>query len=359
MTQREGGQPPQGNTFSAQQYLDSAGASYLRGIGGVNRESLSRRMAETSRLKKFLPTPQTILSIGVGQGEELHALHALYDGNVRKIIGVDLSATALITARNRVAEYKLPVEFLQANATSLPLRNETVDGVLLSSILHEIYSYSADGKKAWNAAIQESTRVLAENGCMFIRDSAAPELEGAIKIKLRTNLSREFYDYFASGYRTFEGWEDAGEGLTSGASDFPSRETDTVRLSIGQAAELLFHLVNFQMGHNEDRMLNKNPRWKELNETYYIPGESGEPMRIEEYASEILHQGNKVLEGTPYELICVNQALSIRPRMIDLICQHFLLTLPDKSMTTDESEELVKYFINKMELVFRKIRKAN
>lgn len=327
--------------------------AYLRGINGTNLKSLVRRTKEITRLRNYISAPGVVVSVGVGEGEDLHAIHMLYGGSVREIIGIDLSQLALETARKRVIHNELPVELILGNATDLPLGEGCADSIILSSLLHEVYSYSLDGKDAWNKAIQESARVAKEDGCILIRDSAAPNLHEDIRVQLRTNLAREFYDYFTNEYRMFNGWDNLRGKFSCNLPKFPiRRDSDYVILSTGQSAELFFHLVNFQMGYSDvDKILNKSQMWKELNETYYIPRDSSspEPMCIEEYVAEVINVGNSALSNKGFELVCAEMDCSARPRMYEPLLRHFSLG--------DGNEERLKHFINKMELVFKKVRK--
>lgn len=351
----------QGGTQIVQQYLDTPGLSYLYGINGTTSESLTNRTAEIARLKKYLPLPNVIASIGVGQGEELHAINLLYSGSVRKIIGLDLSELALGEAKQRVIENDLPVDLVLGSATNLPLADESIDGIILSSVLHEIYSYTSDGREAWNKAIQEAARVLREGGCMLLRDSALPNLDGTVQIQLLTHLAREFYPYFAKEYRAFNGWEDLKGKFSSNIPSLPEVDSKgVVTLSIGQASEFLFHFVNFQLGYPNDQEFIGNQRWKELNEVYYIPKTttSQKPMSVSEYTKEVVEQAALALRDTDFKLVCVERDLSIRPRMPAPIREHFILTLPDiRELSPQANVDLTEQFCKKMELVFKKVRK--
>lgn len=349
--------------IDVQAYLDAPGLAYLNGINGTSLESLVARTSEIARLRKHLPLAERIISVGVGQGEELHAIHMLYGGVLEEIIGFDFSQLALDTARERALANNLPVNLRLGSVTDLPIDDESVDGIILSSLLHEVYSYSPDGKGAWEKAIQESTRVVKEDGCILIRDSAAPNLHGDLRVQLRTNLAREFYDFFTSEYRMFNGWDNLKGKFSCNLPKFPIRgDLDYVTLSVGQAAELFFHLVNLQMGYSdEDKMLYRSQQWKELNETYYIPRDpsSPEPMSMEEYVAEVITAGDSVLSGKGFKLVCAEMDCSVRPRMYNPLLKHFSLGSADYSVIyPSDSNKLLKHFINKMELVFKKVRKA-
>lgn len=344
-----------------QSYLNAPGLAYFNAINGETPESLATRSNEIARLKRHLKTPQVVLSVGVGQGEEIHAIHQLYSGSV-KVIGVDMSNIALQAAKNRATENRLAAEFITGDATDLPLADESVDGVILSSLMHEVYSFSPNGKVAWNKAVQNAARVLKEDGCLLLRDSEAPDLYGNIQVQLKTPLSQEFYDYFAEEFRKFNGWKDSLKAtFESRFPTFPFRNNSTnVTLSVWQAAEFLFHFVNFSLGYPNDPNFIGNRNWKELNEIYYPPKDdaSDEPMRMNEYVEEVLKQGDIALQDTEFAFIYADQDLSVRPRMRKPIEEHFFLANPDAlQISPGSSSNLVDHFINKMELVFKKVRK--
>lgn len=69
-------------------------------------------------------------------------------------------------------------------------------------------------------------------------------------------------------------------------------------------------------------------------------------------------QGNIELTDTDFELTCVEQEQTVRPRMEKPITEHFSLGLPGGDTSAETNTELVKQFINKMELVFKKVKKG-
>jgi len=347
-------------TFDISHYLDSPGLSYLNGINGSGIESLRRKTAEISRLKSHLSKPRLVASIGTGQGEELHAISVIYEGSLEKVIGVDVAPLALKVTKELEVANNLPIDLILGSASELPIKDQSIDGIVLSSILHEVYSYSPDGKTAWDKAIQESVRITSENGCIFIRDSASPELEGNIQINMKTDLAKDFYDYFGVEYRAFNGWKNFKGEWKSNVSDFPRRGgSNIMTLSVGQAAELLFHFVNFEFGYPNEQEFIGNLYWKELNEIYYIPDSTLlKPLSTQEYVKEVLAQGNQALRGTEFQLICVESGHSVRPRMSRPINEHFILAQEGVlSITSGQSSELVEHFIKKMDLVFKKVRR--
>ncbi|WP_164491814.1 class I SAM-dependent methyltransferase [Staphylospora marina] len=102
---------------------------------------------------------QTALDIGCGTGRETVFLA----GMGYRAIGVDLSPTALKLAGQRVKETGIQAEFLQADVTSLPLEDESVDFANDQGCFHAV----PDEAKAGYAS--ELYRVLKPGGEFFLR----------------------------------------------------------------------------------------------------------------------------------------------------------------------------------------------
>lgn len=350
-----------------QGYLDGAGMDYLNAINGNTPESLIGTVKKLASLKRHLGNPKSVISIGVGQGEEIHALHELYKIANPRIIGVDISCLALNAAQQRASDNKISSEFVVSNATNLPFNDGSVSGIVLSSVLHEVYSYLPNGKKAWNEAIQEATRVLAEEGCLLIKDPAATDLKGNVRMTFISDLARQFYDYFRAEYCVFNSWqpnerERIARRRESNGNDFPSvDDNQTIDVSIDQAAEIMFVMRNFWNDSGNGLTHIGDKSWKEINETYYLPsncGETGVYMSTSQYVEEVLRQGNLSLGQTPYKLVCVEQNQSQRPNTVNFLSSHFFLSLSRRRTSSEErSRRLISQTTNKMQLVFQKQRR--
>ncbi|MBI4098170.1 MAG: class I SAM-dependent methyltransferase [Candidatus Levybacteria bacterium] len=346
------------NSPDIQEYLDGPGNSgYLQRIP----EDLATRVNDLACLGKYLIDPIALLSVGAGNGEELQAFYQMYGSSVQQLIGIDISQRALDLAGSRLAGNP-HVSLILGDAVSVPLGDESVDGIVLSSLLHEVYSYSVDGKEGWNSAVREAARLLRENGCMLIRDSQAPNLTGEIQIQLRTILAQDFYEYFIKCFRSFNGWDASGGKMPipTRIKDFPpSDSSHAITLPIGQASELLLHFANFLMGYPSEYKVMGDKYWKELNEIYYIPTNTDplQPMSSDEYAVEVIAQADLMLADTKFRLVCLEQVASPRPRMRTPIMEHFYLALPGSEMSPETSAGLVNNFGNKMDIVFKKVKK--
>ncbi len=265
----------------AQEHLDLAGEVYLKQINGIDSSHLAKYIEELERMKKhFSPNP-TIVSVGIGNGIELLALMHHFQNKVNRgrVLGLDLSTAALKFAEQTMRKLGVSPELLQGSATSVPLRNESIDGYVLSAILHEIFSYVPDGENALRLAIVESLRVLKPEGRVYIKDFATTnDPDSPITLELKTDYAREFYKLFAKHYRKFESWGYDGvrdmAGNIQSTPNFPQtlNSDGTVTLSCGLASEFLMHLRNafndtLKGGLTLDEIGIRS--WKEINEQYH------------------------------------------------------------------------------------------
>jgi ubiquinone/menaquinone biosynthesis C-methylase UbiE len=332
----------------AQRYLSMMEVRY-------SADSQKKTRAKIEQLAQFLPNPQIIVSVGVGTGEEVQVAAQLFSN--AQVYGLDISRGAILSAREKLA--LSDNEWIEGSATNIPLKGNSVDGIIMSAIMHEIYSYVPDGKQAWRQAIREVATKLAENGAFLLRDFAAPDAKGVVTMRMTSNVSRRFYEYFREHYRVFASQrkEEVAafiEKRASNDNDYPpvDKETEVVQLLYARAAEVILHFHNFY--RNGIKLGNID--WKEINETYLPPHPSHNPaiaMSKQEYIETVLAEGNKALADTPYTFICVQDTSSERPEASKLLVEHFSLQLPESEMT---SEQLVNGVNKKMELVFKKVR---
>ena len=190
------------NILNIQRHLDAAGVAYLNSINGTTPESLIATMRKLSPLTRHLAYPDTVVSVGIGQGEEIEALHELFGRNGTKLIGIDLSTTAINSAIHRTQKNDIPMSPVMASATDIPLRDNSISGIVLSSILHEVYSYFPNGMVSWKKTITEAARVLSKDGILFLRDPESPDAKD-VKVEFLSDFSQDFYNYFRREFRTF------------------------------------------------------------------------------------------------------------------------------------------------------------
>lgn len=231
-----------------------------------------------------------------------------------------------------------------------------------SSLLHEIYSYVSNGRMAWKKAITEVAEKLSENGIFLLRDFSTPQ-ETYVKLTFKTDFARNFYTYFSKYYRTFEGWDSTDldkieDKRKSNTSDYPSLDsTSSTLISLPIAAEFMLHFRYFYENYMNGTTNFNDTKWKEINETYLIPHPNSTktvPMSREEYVQTVLNVANTAIKDTNYRLICIQNAVSQRLETTEFFGEHFSLRAGGDQ---NNSEELLLQVTEKMELVFRKVRK--
>lgn len=316
----------------AQQHLDKAGVAYLTGINGADSESYYTMEQKLALLARHLKNPRSILSVGIGAGEEIETLSRLFPFTT-KYIGIDLSSVALGVVKDKLKLPSNPI-LTMGNAVQLPFANDSLDGIVYSAVLHEVFSYMPWGVTAWSSAVAEGVRVLAPDGYMLIRDPAAPKCKSSVNIVFKTEFSQKFYDYFSAFYRV-------DNGSMNNLDYFPPRGKSKVKLERSQAGELLMHFRNFARDYKRGLTHFGDPEWKEIKEAYFFY-EEGISLPPEEYAQKVLRIGEK------FSLILVGQNISPRPEINQFLSEHFLFT------DHQENEDIIADCTQKMELLFQK-----
>ena len=325
-------------------------------------ESIMSAEEKINQLQKFIKKPRDIVSIGVGSGAELIALINLYKSTDIHIYGMDLSQKAINNVKLTLEERGLNASLILGSAIEKHFPNDSIDVFVESSLLHEIYSYVSEGKKAWKKAIEVISEQLAEGGIFLLRDFSSPESDKCVELTLTTDISIEFYRYFKKSYKRFEGWNKSDVDNIRDIeeiryNEYPESVGNKIILNLSKAAEFLLHFKNFYQDYTNNTATLNDPKWKEINETYYIPNPYKQdfvPMPITEYVDAVLKTANDCLLDTPYKLICVQKETSQRIKTAEFLKNHFCL----KAINTQTSEqELFNETTAKMELVFKKIRK--
>ncbi len=128
---------------------------------------LSMRNKDASRLRAdWIPHARgEVLEVGIGSGLNLR----YYSPEVRHVYGVDPSVELQRLALGRVANGRIPVEFLSQSAEArLPLSNASVDTVVVTWTLCSIPNAPQ--------ALQEMRRVLKREGrLIFLEHGRSPD----------------------------------------------------------------------------------------------------------------------------------------------------------------------------------------
>ena len=316
-----------------------------------------------SKLTSLIKNPKNLLSVGVDGGEEIRAAISLFGINGTDVYGLDLDPKTLQLAKERLNRYGLNANLVLGSAIKLPFTNNSVDVILASAVMHEVYSYASNGKEAWKRAFVEASRVLSEGGLLLVRDFSATPSDKNVELRFKSGFSKRFYEYFRSNYRQFKGWEiqtvDMLDKRSYGETDYPNvdQKTDSIKLAVSKISELVMHFRNFKADYNKGMIKLDDPMWKEINEVYLPPNPNKlgiVTMPKDEYAYEVLHIANASLSNSMYKIECVANYLLPRPITTKALEEDFELYVTDSKKT---SEELLSEVTNKMELIFKKVRK--
>jgi len=111
---------------------------------------------EVIRYYKLFERSKTVCDLGCGNGRHTLPLIEVCD----HIIGIDISYNLLKIAKNKLNSSKFsPVN---ADATSLPLRDACIDNIITIAMIHHIPSLSMRRK-----CVSECRRVLKNNGLLI------------------------------------------------------------------------------------------------------------------------------------------------------------------------------------------------
>lgn len=134
-----------------------------------------------------------VLDVGCGEGR--HSLSAAFLG-AGAVVGLDLSARDLATARQRAQEFSegqgplAPLTFLKGSALDLPFEDHSFDGVICSEVLEHIFPYQA--------VLKEIVRVVKPGGWVALSVPRAwPE-------KICWALSNAYHEAEGGHIRIFE-----------------------------------------------------------------------------------------------------------------------------------------------------------
>ena len=133
--------------------------------------------------------PIKIADIGCCDGVLCRTLRKYLPSNT-KIYGLDLSAEMLDSAKSLDRENGISSIYSVGNAFELPYKNDKMDAILLSSVMHEIYSYANTefnqpeySQKSIECFLKEAYESLNSGGVLIIKDPATAQENRFEKVK--------------------------------------------------------------------------------------------------------------------------------------------------------------------------------
>jgi SAM-dependent methyltransferase len=108
---------------------------YARRFERGGRRRMDRReQSAVQRIFTGLPAVQVVLDVPCGAGR----FAATLGQGGRRVIGIDVAAEVLVHAREQAGRAGIQAEFMQGDATQLPLGNAAVDCAFSNRLLHHI-----------------------------------------------------------------------------------------------------------------------------------------------------------------------------------------------------------------------------
>ncbi len=229
-----------------------------------------------------LQNPQ-ILSIGSGTGVLENAIANIVPGSTVYALDASLPMLEAIHPHHETPEIEKMgvVEPIQAEAEHIPLKDESLDAVILSSLIHEVASYKHDFVfgEDMKPFFTEIFRVLKKGGRIIIRDFMQPD-DPKQEMVLRVGEAkedemdpREFLERFANEFKgdDLEDLKAQIEGLKNSGNWVPGAK---LRVTADKVFELAAH-YSWSKSFNE-----------EVKEKYgYYP--------IDQYVSFIQNSGSE------------------------------------------------------------------
>ncbi|MED4338999.1 class I SAM-dependent methyltransferase [Bacillus licheniformis] len=197
-------------------------AAYLSDMNGA--EDYKKKIADYA-------VGERMLDIGAGGGVMLDLLTDQHPE--AEVIGIDLSVNVIEELQKRKVREHKPWHVKQADALDLPeyFEQESVDTIVFSSILHELFSYIPYEGKKFNhlviaQALKSSFDILKPGGRIIIRDGIMTEnKEETRRIRFKDPdgmdfLKRYVHDFKGRKVQMLEAEKDAAVLFVNDAMEF-------------------------------------------------------------------------------------------------------------------------------------------
>lgn len=159
---------------------ESAYAEYFRGMD----KSMAQKVAFVTA---YLPARGTVADMGSGSGKGSYDLARLFPD--LRIIGVDVNPVAVGHAQKN---YILPnLEFRVGDIALDIFPEETLDGIVNSSVLHHVTSFNDFQIQKIYRLFDHQVRALKDGGVLTVRDFVAPSAIKDILLELPRNDGKE------------------------------------------------------------------------------------------------------------------------------------------------------------------------
>ncbi len=149
----------------------------------------------------------TVVDKGCGTGRLLQAIAHRFPAT--HLVGVDLSEEFL----RQCAVLHRGADWIQADVAQAQLPPNSASMVLFSSVVHEIYTYSAYNRDRVRHALRSAASELRPGGRVWIRDGVSPG-PGTWRMELLEPGLESIFERFASEFKHGEGaaWRRLSDG---------------------------------------------------------------------------------------------------------------------------------------------------
>lgn len=181
-------------------------SAYEEYFAGMDK-SMQQKIALTTA---HFPSHGKIADMGSGSGSGTYDLARLYENLT--LVGVDINPVTVEYSRNH---YKLPnLSFETGDIADNVFSQESLDGILDSSVLHHVTSFNGFDVKQINRTISNQVAQLKIGGVLIIRDFVVPdEAEKLVFLDLPNNDGKEkgeipelstaaLFEVFAQNFRS-------------------------------------------------------------------------------------------------------------------------------------------------------------
>ena len=159
----------------------SVSSNYWKGVNPYDAEmwmryNVSQHIHEyCKRNEVYVDQMDMILDMGCSVGISSEFLKNSFRGASR-VVGVDLSPYFVAMAAYRADRFDYNIEYMHANAESVPLDDETFDLVTCNFLLHEV------PYKPTHKILEEAYRLLKPNGILAIVDIDPDHLKNQLTV---------------------------------------------------------------------------------------------------------------------------------------------------------------------------------
>lgn len=157
--------------------------AYASYFAGMDR-SMQQKVALTTA---HFPTTGRIADMGSGSGRGTYDLACLHPG--LELVGVDINPAAVASAQDA---YRRPnLRYVQGDIADPVFPPESLDGILDSSVLHHVTSFTGYGTARLEECLDHQVAALRPGGVLIIRDFVAPDGPDEVLLDLRDDDGTE------------------------------------------------------------------------------------------------------------------------------------------------------------------------